>query len=174
MKKMLMPALVLLVMCLLIGAALYGVNALTADTIAAAEKEATRAAAKSVLPDAETIDEIDEENIAGFIGKDKSGEIVGFAFETSSRGYGGDVKCVVGVNRKGEITGVVITADDETPGLGANVKKEAFRDQFIGKTAENCEDVDFVTSASYSSRAAIAAVKEAMENYKSLCDGREA
>ena len=49
-------------------------------------------------------------------------------------GYGGDIEFLVGVDPTGVITGIVILKHLETPGLGAKIEDEAFRDQFKGKS----------------------------------------
>ena len=55
------------------------------------------------------------------------------------------------------------------PGLGAKVQLPDFTDQFLGRTAEplTIDDIDAVTGATISSKAALAAVNEAIEAYRS-------
>lgn len=42
-------------------------------------------------------------------------------------GYSGDIKLIVGVDRKGEITGVRVTKQNETPGLGDKIEANKTR-----------------------------------------------
>ena len=65
----------------------------------------------------------------------------------------------------------------ETPGLGQKVKDDAFQGQFSGMAAEafTLDDIDAVTGATISSRAATTAINAAIEVYQSLqFDGKGA
>jgi electron transport complex protein RnfG len=42
-------------------------------------------------------------------------------------GYSGDIKLIVGVDREGEITGVRVTKQNETPGLGDKIEANKTR-----------------------------------------------
>ena len=173
-KKTLLPALILSVICLVMGGAVALTNALTKDRIAAVEQERYLAAAREVLP-ADTLIPLAVEGIEGFIGQNEAGETVGYVIKRSARGYGGDVSCVVGINTEGVIVGLSVSAPDETPGLGVNVQKPAFTDAFLGLGTENVPllgaNVDGVTSATYSSRAVEAAVKAALADFEILTKG---
>ena len=54
-----------------------------------------------------------------------AGELVeitlGVAGETSVKGYGGDIKTLVGMNSDGTVRTVIVLENKETPGLGSNV-----------------------------------------------------
>lgn len=54
-------------------------------------------------------------------------------------GYSGDIKLIVGVDRKGEITGVRVTKQNETPGLGDKIEssKTPWIFGFNGKSLED-------------------------------------
>ena len=170
MKKTVLPALILALICLVIVSLLVVTNLLTADRIADAEKKAVRKNAESVLSSAR-LEEIDGDSANGFIGYGESGEIVGYVLLGSAKGYGGDVTAVVGISLDGKITGVAISAPDETPGLGANVSKESFTAQFSGKSG--VESYDAVSGATYSSEAAKDAILSALEKFEVLT-GKEA
>ena len=169
MKKTVVPALILTAICLVVVSLLALTNLLTAERIAAEEKLATTRAAQSVLSEASTLSEITEEGYLGFIGYDEEENVVGYVFVHSAKGYGGDVTAIVGVDMNGCIAGVVLKAPDETPGLGANVAKESYTSQFIGKS--DASGVDAVSGATYSSKAAEAAVKAALESYAAFTEG---
>ena len=144
MKKTIVPALILTAICLVIVSLLVLTNLLTEDRIAEAEKKAMRESAESVLP-AFRLEEIDGNGENGYIGYGEDGSVVGYVLLGAAKGYGGDVTAVVGVTPDGKITGVVIKAPDETPGLGANVSKDSFTSQFEGK--DKIEDYDAVSGA---------------------------
>ena len=102
-KEVLQPALILCVICLIATVALAGTNLLTADTIEQQKVITEQESRKQVLPDADSFEEADGYAIG------KAGEkICGYVFVTSSKGYGGDVEVMTGINAAGEVTGVVI------------------------------------------------------------------
>ncbi|MDY7025386.1 MAG: RnfABCDGE type electron transport complex subunit G [Pseudomonadota bacterium] len=90
----------------------------------------------------------------------------------SPKGYGGDLRVLVGLDSVGEITGLMVLKPHlETPGLGDKVEagKSQFLQQFIGKSLENAPEkawqlsaeggaFDAVTGATVSSRAVVEAV----------------
>jgi len=73
-----------------------------------------------------------------------------------------------------------ILEHNETPGLGDNAQKPAFRKQFAGKGAEllevtkdpsNKENIQAMTGATISSRAVTKGVREAAEKAAALAKG---
>lgn len=172
MKKIFVPTLVLFAICLTVAALLFGGNALTAERIAEVERAALEAAAKEVLPMAERVEAIEIDGVSGYYGYDAEGTLVGYSFRTAAKGYGGDVNTVVGMDLEGRITGVVVKAADETPGLGNKVTKPAFTDQFTDKMITDGfvlkEDVTAVTGASYSSRAVAEGLRLAGVYYQTV------
>ena len=167
MKKTVVPALILTVICFVAVALLVLTNLLTATRIEEAKRRATASAAESVLPDAR-LEELNLEGIRGYIGYGSGGETVGYVFINSAKGYGGDVTAIVGVSADGKITGVSVTAADETPGLGANVSKDKFTSQFVGK--DTADGYDAVSGATYSSEAARESIDKALENFKTVTE----
>ena len=60
---------------------------------------------------------------------------VGYVIETNTYGYAGPITVLVGVNKEGKVTGLVVRDLEETPGLGANALYDAeFLAQFLNKT----------------------------------------
>lgn len=175
-KEVLKPALILCVICLLATAALAGTNMLTADTIAQQKVITEQESRKQVLPDADSFEEAD-----GYaIGKTGS-DIAGYVFVTSSKGYGGDVQVMTGISTDGQITGVVILEQDETPGLGANAEKESFRDQFkqavpengftVTKSTAGEGEISAMTGATITTTAVTNAVNDAIAQYNEIKEG---
>ena len=84
---------------------------------------------------------------------------------------------MVAFNSEGKIEAVQFLDNDETPGLGQKVKDEAFSGQFAGKDAAPLTlgtDIDAITGATVSSRAAASAVNKAIEAYGMLQAGTPA
>ncbi|MBR6407115.1 MAG: RnfABCDGE type electron transport complex subunit G [Clostridia bacterium] len=173
-KAIAIPAVTLTLICIIVAGLLGTVNAVTVDKIAQLEAEKLAESQMLVLPDAQSFEEVQE---GAYCGKDASGQTVGYVMVTSRQGYGGEVKTVVGIDNEGVITGVTVTADDETPGLGARSTGENFRSQFNGITIndivgvskdKNGGTIDALSGATITSRAVCGAVSDAIELYKTV------
>ena len=71
-----------------------------------------------------------------YIGKKEDGSIAGYAIISSAKGYNGENKILVGFDENAEtITGIVITEQAETPGLGARITENSFREQFKNQSS---------------------------------------
>jgi electron transport complex protein RnfG len=99
------------------------------------------------------------------------------AFESSGKGYGGDIGLMVGVNiEDGKIVGVGVTTHSETPGVGSRAKTDpTFVAQFPGqpiaetfKVKADGGQVDALSGATFTSRGVAAALTEAGEIYEKL------
>ena len=182
---------VLFVVALISVAILAVLNQVTMDPIAKAE-EAARQEAYMRVYDADEIKDMPDAQgvIAGFNSPDpdagvrinalleayKGGEQVGYVIDaTSPNGYGGDVQIAIGITNEGEITDfTVISAANETPGLGARSTEEEFQKQFAGlsaltpvdfsKTGANRDnnEYDAISGATITSTAVKQAVNEAI------------
>ena len=70
--------------------------------------------------------------------KNPSGESVGAAVESTSQGFGGDLRTLVGFDKEGKISGYTILQSAETPGLGAKADQwfqKGQKGDIIGKKA---------------------------------------
>jgi electron transport complex protein RnfG len=91
-------------------------------------------------------------------------EVTGLAIEAPGHGgYSGDIVIMIGLDRaSNEMLGVEIVSHGETPGVGAQVEKEVFRQQWQGLKADQSTAlrseggaIDAITGATFSSRAMI-------------------
>jgi len=105
------------------------------------------------------------------------GEPRGIAFETSGKGYGGDVGLMVGINVKDDkLIGVGVTTHGETPGMGARAKSDPsfvsqFKDLAIGEPFKVTADggsINALSGATITSRAVSAAATDAENIYQKL------
>ncbi len=102
---------------------------------------------------------------------DASGNQIGYLItSTSAESYGGNVQIAVGITNEGELTGIGFLSISETPGLGMNAKEPAFKDQFIGKKAENLE----VTKTGASADNQIEAISGATITSKAVTNATDA
>lgn len=120
---------------------------------------------------------------------DKSGKPVGAAVESTTTGFGGDLKVLVGFDHDGKITGYTILESSETPGLGAKAEKWFQSAADGGKGGKSCViglspkdgelkvskdggQVDAITASTITSRAFLKAINEAYAAYcKQNTDG---
>lgn len=165
------PIAVLTAICLVVAILLSFTNLITKDTIANMELKASNDA-MSVLISAEKYEKADVEGEL-YIAKNGE-EVKGYIVKTVGRGYGGDVVVMTAISTDKKVMGVkILSAADETPGLGQNVTKESFYSQYIGKT-ENItvlkngansdkNEINAVTGATVSSKAVTGAVNKAFE-----------
>ena len=167
--------------CLIAGAILAGVNAFTAGPIAVAKAAALEEAIKAVAPefDNKPTEEAymavtaDGDSLKIYPAK-KGDETVGGAVESNTmKGFGGEIKVIVGFDMKGTILNYSVLEHAETPGLGAKMQ-EWFRmdkgqQSILGravpadglKVVKDGGDVDAITAATISSRAFLNAVNRA-------------
>lgn len=109
---------------------------------------------------------------------DSNKQDLGVAVESTTSGFGGDLKVLVGFDKDGNILGYTILQHAETPGLGAKADKWFQKDgkgSIIGKNPNKDNltvkkdggDVDAITASTITSRAFLLAVTQAYNAYKS-------
>lgn len=105
---------------------------------------------------------------------DGSDQTIGKAIETTSNGFGGPLKVLVGFDDEGTILGYTILEHAETPGLGAKADKWFQKDgkgNIIGKNPGKCNftvskdggEIDAITASTITSRAFLLAVQNAYD-----------
>lgn len=109
---------------------------------------------------------------------DSNKQDLGVAVESTTGGFGGDLKVLVGFDKDGNILGYTILQHAETPGLGAKADKWFQKDgkgSIIGKNPNKDNltvkkdggNIDAITASTISSRAFLLAVTQAYNAYKS-------
>lgn len=187
-KEILIPTVSLFVICLCVTALLAVTNAVTKDAIAYQQELSAAESRQAVCPDAVDFEKVeyDVQGVECYKALDESGNLIGYAISSASRGYGGDVKVMTGINAEdGSVIAInVYDNSGETPGLGVNTSGEKFTSQFAGlssgtgvtvdKDAGKNPDsvaVDSVTGATISSRAVTNAVNQAFDAYNAVKEG---
>ena len=103
---------------------------------------------------------------------DSNKQDLGVAVESTTGGFGGDLKVLVGFDKDGNILGYTILQHAETPGLGAKADKWFQKDgkgSIIGKNPNKDNltvkkdggNIDAITASTISSRAFLLAVSQA-------------
>jgi len=171
------------------------VNELTKGPIAEANLNSLNAALKNVVPeftnnpvaDADTIyTEKDGKQIVSYIMYPaRNGDnLVGTAVESTTLGFGGELKVLVGFDSEGNIINYDLLSHSETPGLGSKADvwfKEGNRGNIIGmnpgkaplrvKDKDMDGQVESITASTITTRAFLNAVNNAYKTYKGETDG---
>ncbi len=188
--------LVLVGFSLVIGAILAYVNHLTEEPIRQKAELALAAGIKTVMgvddltvTDSENKEEtIDGKSVQFVIHhcQDKSGKSLGAAVESTTGGFAGDLKVLVGFDTEGKILGYTILQSSETPGLGAKADKwfqKGGKGDVIGKSVgegnlhvskddKSGNAIDAITASTITSRAFLKAINQAYAVYtKKAVDG---
>lgn len=175
----------LLVTCVIVAAALGGVNAITEDKIADTNWAKTVEAMKKVAPDATDFSDplpiTDEMTAAaGSVTLDSvyeaqvNGAGAGYAIKVVASGSQGKIEMMVGVDAEGTVTGVSIVKNSETSGIGSKVMTNmptasgvGVLSQFEGKSAADGTltvgaNVDAISGATVSTRGVTNGVNAAL------------
>lgn len=170
------PTAVLGIICIAVTLALSSANLLTADKIEKLSEQTEKESMSKVLAGeyTEVTENLDGSEVI-YYKAEKDGETVGYIFTVDTKGYGGTVSVMTGINADGTVANVeILSADDETPGLGQNVTKEKFYSQFSGlkngisvkrsgTANRDNNEIDAVTGATISSKAVTTAVNTALQ-----------
>ncbi len=105
------------------------------------------------------------------------GEPRAVTFETSGKGYGGDVGLMVGIDvQENQIVGVGVTTHAETPGMGAKAQTDPsfaaqFRELALDEEVNVTSDggsINAISGATITSRAVCSATNDALKLYEKL------
>ena len=179
--------LVLTGVAVIMGGILAFVNHLTEGPINAQKEKALADGIKTVMcVDELTVaktDEVRQNDAKGkemlfkiYQVKDAQGQDLGAAVESTTGGFGGDLKVLVGFDPEGNILGYTLLEHAETPGLGAKADKwfqKGEKGDIIGKdpkepltVSKDGGQVDAITASTITSRAFLLAVNSAYNAYK--------
>ena len=179
--------LVLTGVALIMGAVLAWVNSVTAAPINAQKEKALSDGIKAVMAcDDITVAHIDTVRQNDAKGKeityiiynvcDAKSKDLGAAVESTTLGFGGNLKVLVGFNPDGNILGYTLLEHAETPGLGAKADQwfqEGQKGNIIGKNPQEVltvskdgGQVDAITASTITSRAFLLAINNAYSAYK--------
>ncbi|MBR3560125.1 MAG: FMN-binding protein [Oscillospiraceae bacterium] len=171
--------------CLVVSALLGGVNAITADKIAAINAANTEASLNAVSEGADEFAPLaltDAMTATASAAGAKlteayevkaAGEKIGYAFKVVASGSQGNIEMIVGVDADNAVTGVSIVNNKETAGIGSKVMEnnalpsgEGVLDQFIGMSGAGTlivgKTVDAISGATVSSKGVTKGVNAAL------------
>ena len=180
-------ALVLTGVAVITGGILAYVNNLTSGPIAQQKEKALADGIKAVMGGGElsvaktdTVRQNDEKGkemtYIIYQTQDSQKKDLGAAVESTTQGFGGDLKILVGFDPEGNILGYTLLEHAETPGLGAKADQwfqKGAKGDIIGKNpkeqlevSKDGGQVDAITASTITSRAFLLAVNNAYKAYK--------
>ena len=187
-SSLLNMVLVLTGVAVVMGGILAYVNHLTEGPIAQQKEKALADGIKSVMGvDDITVSKTDtvRQNVGGkdltfilYQTQDAQKKDLGAAVESTTGGFGGNLKVLVGFDPDGKILGYTLLEHAETPGLGAKADKwfqKGEKGDIIGKNpiepltvSKDGGQVDAITASTITSRAFLLAVNNAYNAYKTI------
>ena len=158
---------VLTSVCLICALLLSVVYGLANKKIALNKERRVQEALTTLAPDAARIEEITVEEETIYKLFDQKENLIGYGFVASGQGYQGKIKMMVVSDKSLEyLKGVEVVESLETPGLGAKIQEDLFKNQF--KNLKVTEDmtcikdevkrpgqIKAITGATVSSRAVV-------------------
>ncbi len=183
--------LVLVSFALIIAALLAFVNHITEGPIAVKSEKILADGIKTVMgtkdlsvTSSDTVKQTIDNKEAVFVvhrAADKAGKMLGAAVESTTLGFGGDLKVLVGFSPEGTVLGYTILQHAETPGLGAKAQtwfQKGAKGDIIGQSPVQNElivnkdggKVDAITASTITTRAFLKAVNQACRAYTQNAD----
>ena len=176
MKKILQLILSLTLISAVCAAVLAIVNSATKERIANLATLKANNAARAVLPASvkaiEPVKDPADASLTAFIGyaDDAKTQVAGYAVPgLTAKGYGGNIRLMVGLNPDRTVISYQVLAAGETPGLGSNLTTPAFIARFKDQPAADVAvtkdggKIEALTSATITSRAVCDAINDAVK-----------
>lgn len=200
-NNMFVDAIILCAITLILGAVLAGVYMITKQPIEDAQKKTNNEACAVVVVKDDKVQDNDAEAVSGAaaylkghdlanteVKEGEGGDLLSDYVEieevhptekggkvylaSALKGYGGKISFALGVDAEGAVTGIEITSQSETAGLGANCESDEYKARFPGvkapetasaemynKNETNETQVQALSGATVTSRAITRAVK---------------
>ncbi len=172
MREIIKLGLILLVITSVAGLILGGVNSMTAEIIEERAIEESLEAIETFFPDSDDANVVDDGDVLAYelveeVYEVLEGEnVIGYTIKTVANGYDGPIEILTGINMDGEITGIEILSQTETPGLGDRITEEDFKEQFAGQSSDSELEVDALSGATVSRNAVVNGVSAATDVFE--------
>jgi electron transport complex protein RnfG len=169
----------LVIIAAISGGVLASIYSVTKEKIELQGKNKLRKAIFSILPQTTYIEEVKLEKNIVYKCKDDNGKVKGLAFVAEGPGYQDVIKVLVVTNTDlSIIKGIEILENVETPGLGAKITEDEFKEQFKNTSSflklskESSEKgekrtiIQAITGATISSQAVVDIINSKIEEIK--------
>jgi len=176
-KQILRPAIVLSILCFIIGVAVVGTHSFTAGRIKEQQEKAFFRSMERLLPATTYVEVQRDERGEPFLyaALNEADEIKGHLILTSATGYSGTIEVLTAMVEGSVLAIEIVDASGETPGLGQMIREEDFTRQFQNltvppvltrSTTVEAGEIQAITGATISAKGVVQAVAEAVEIYQ--------
>lgn len=189
-KEKYFPTLSLFLICLVTTFLLALVHGVTQNVIEVRAASDAQAARISVMTDADRFELLEGEEAldnAGIVqavyAAYQGDDLIGYVYDAETTGYSGSVNSIVGVTADDNvISGLRVTQNSETPGLGALAAEPDFYEQFAGRggsgvtlsvvksVSDSTSEIEGLTAATMTSNSVIDAANAALELTETLVE----
>ncbi len=158
---------------------LFFVNQMTSEKIAEFEAKKINDSIISIMGDdanmtIEPLNDLSDGNIKSVfrinLMNDEEPVLLGYCISATSKGYGGTINLLVGLDANGAVKGVSVISDSETAGIGKNVLNSSFLSKFNGKSDSVVlgeGDIVAVSGATVTSKAVTKCIDSVLDFYAS-------
>ncbi len=180
-KEYIYPVIILTLICAVTTALLAVTNYFSEPVIKTNLALSAKQTRMELLPEAD--DFTDETTAAGSLASNEKAYVTeiykanngsGYVYTVKSTSFGGEMTMMVGINAKGEVTGVKVTEHADTPGVGTKDHDPEYLDQYEGMTDLKSDNVkkepgfEFITGASVTGTAIHQGVYAAIDQFKGV------
>ncbi|MDP2166968.1 MAG: RnfABCDGE type electron transport complex subunit G [Thermodesulfovibrionales bacterium] len=182
-KDMIKVAINLVVIYLAGGLLLAFVYANTSPVIFKKIKQETEEALKKLMPEAGSIAEAGKweplHKHAAYYEAKTGDDVIGYVAETYGKGYSSYIHILVASDKEFHVKKIKVLGHAETPGLGDEIEKDYFVNQYDGKDidhllvlkTETTDMIQAISGATISSRAVTQGVKDGLAFIKDTYGG---
>lgn len=169
MKQALAMVLALCLVAIISGGVLSLVNSWAQPQVAANLEAATEQAVFLVQPEGERYEVLEGVEFTVYQVFDADDRLVGYAMVYEGKGYQGTIRLMAGLNEDlTEIVAIEVLEDSETPGLGALINEDKFKNQFKG--LETSPEIAWVKGAAPSEPNQVQAITGATISTRAVVD----
>ncbi len=181
------PVVILVVISVVTTALLAITNFVSSPIIAANQAASADATRKELLAEADSFSLVEGDYLTSSDQSAKVTEIyeadngVGMVLTVVTKSFGGDLTMMVGMDAEGAVTGVKVTDNSDTPGVGSKDTQPDYLAQYDGLTTLTSENVkketsvtsdgtafEYITGASVSGTAIHKGVYLALDQFNAL------
>lgn len=182
MKEVIKITSVLTSVCLICAFLLSFAYSLAHEKIILNSKKRVKEAITTLAPEAKDIERIVSEDEEIYKLFDAKGNLIAYAFTAQGQGYQGKIKMLVVSDLSLEyLKGIEVVESLETPGLGAKIQKDPFKNQFkdleVGEgiscvkgEIETKSQIKAITGATVSSQAVVNILNKQLKQIKKLIE----
>lgn len=173
-----------LLLALIFGASLAGVQKALKPRIDANKLEETFSQIPKLVPEGADSSGLKQiASVSAYPVQDGSGAQVGWVVPGGGQGFADKIEVLIGLNKRAtKVTGLYILSQKETPGLGNRIVEKSWREQFAGKSAtedlqvtkkeaQSAYEIEAITGATISSDSVVDIVNSTVDKFRNALKG---